>query len=296
MAARPYRLSPDMVRDRDRTGVTRTGGWLAPALALLAPLLAVACAPAGPPRLAEQGPTIVSLNPCLDAILVEVAAPQQLLALSHYSRDPGSSSIPPDIAARFAVTGGTAEEVIALAPDLVLASSFLPQPTRSALERAGLTVETFGSPTTVDESIAQVRAVARLAERGPEGEALVQEMRRAAEPVADARPVPTLLWQPGGIVPGEATLVAELLRAKSYANHAAAMGLGQADFAALETVLADPPELLLVAGDSAAQRHPLLARLEATQVELLDPRLLFCGGRSVVGLGTRLETLRAKLP
>ncbi|SHN60681.1 iron complex transport system substrate-binding protein [Erythrobacter sanguineus] len=305
MAARPYRLSLDMLWDRDRTGVTRTGGWLAPMLALLAAACALtSCAPAapstapspGPPRDAAQGPVIISLNPCLDAILAEVAAPDQVLALSHYSRDPRSSSIPAATAARFGVTGGTAEEVIALAPDLVLASSFIAPTTRSALERAGIRVETFGSPTTVDESIAQVRKAARLMHRGPEGEALVQEMRRAAEPVADARPVSTLLWQPGGIVPGEATLVAQMLRAKSFANHAAAMGLGQADFVALETVLADPPELLLVAGDSAAQRHPLLARLEDTRVEMLDPRLLFCGGRSVVGLGMRLETLRARLP
>lgn len=258
-------------------------------------LLLAACAPAGPSRGAGEGPTIVSLNPCLDAILTEVAAPSQVLALSHYSRDPGSSSIPRSIAARYRVTGGTAEEIIALDPDLVLASSFLPQPTRSALERAGLRVETFGSPTTVAASIAQVRAVARLAERGPEGEALVSQMASASRPLAEARPIPTLLWQPGEIVPGNATLVAEMLRAKGFANHADAMGLEQADFAALETVLANPPELLLVAGGSAGQNHPLLAQLEQTRVEPLDPRLLYCGGPTISALGVRLETLRATL-
>jgi iron complex transport system substrate-binding protein len=61
-------------------------------------------------------------------------------------------------------------------------------------------------------------------------------------------------------------------------------------------VLADPPELLLVAGDNAGQRHPLLAGLTKTQVEPLDPRLLFCGGRTVVGLSARLDQIRAKLP
>ena len=258
-------------------------------------LLVAACAPEGPSRGADEGPTIVSLNPCIDAILTEVAAPSQVLALSHYSRDPGSSSIPESIAARYRVTGGTAEEIIALAPDLVLASIFLPQPTRSALERAGLRVETFGSPTTVAASIAQVRAVARLVERGPEGEALVSQMVTASRPLADTRPIPTLLWQPGEIVPGNATLVAEMLRAKGFANHADAMGLEQADFAALETVLADPPELLLVAGGSAGQGHPLLAQLEQTRVERLDPRLLYCGGPTITALGVRLATLRATL-
>lgn len=262
-------------------------------------LLAAACAPAdtagGASGGRSDGHSIVSLNPCLDAILVEVAAPDQVLALSHYSRDPGSSSIPQDIAAGYSVTGGTAEEVIGLAPDLVLASIYLPQPTRSALERAGLRVETFGSPTTIAESIAQVRRVAKLAGGEPEGARLVRDMKRAAEPASGVRPVSTLLWQPGEIVPGDATLVAEILRAKGFANHAAAMGLGQADFAALETVLADPPALLLVAGDSAGQRHPLLAGLTVTQVEPLDPRLLYCGGRTIVGLGMRLDAIRAEL-
>lgn len=257
-------------------------------------LLATGCAPAGSEGAAE-GPTIVSLNPCLDAILVEVAEPGQVLALSHYSRDPGSSSIPRDVAARFAVTGGTAEEVIALAPDLVLASSFLPQPTRTALERAGLKVETFGSPTSLAASTAQVRDVARLAGGVDKGEALVAAMERAAAPVPPGDPVDTLLWQPGEIVAGEATLVAELLRAKGFASHAAAMGLGQADFVALETVLARPPALLLVAGDSAGQRHPLLRQLSGTRVEPLAPNLLFCGGPTVIALGNRLDGLRAEL-
>lgn len=277
-----------MARDRHRTWGKRGAGAMLAAVLLLA-----ACAPAASGEAAD-GPTIVSLNPCLDAIAVEVA-PRQVLALSHYSRDPGSSSIPPAVAARYAVTGGSAEEVIALAPDLVLASSFLPEPTRAALERAGLRVETFGSPTSVAASTAQVREVARLAGRAAEGEALVAAMERAAVPAPDAARVDTLLWQPGEIVAGEATLVAELLRAKGFASHAAAMGLGQADFVALETVLARPPELLLVAGDSAGQRHPLLGELSGTRVAPLAPNLLFCGGPTVIALGERLDGLRAEL-
>ncbi|HCH95383.1 MAG TPA: iron ABC transporter substrate-binding protein, partial [Erythrobacter sp.] len=57
-------------------------------------MLLAACAGGGagaPPP--ERGPTIVSLNPCTDAILAEVAAPGQLLAISHYSKDPRASSM-----------------------------------------------------------------------------------------------------------------------------------------------------------------------------------------------------------
>ena len=120
-------------------------------------------------------------------------------------------------------------------------------------------------------------------------------MQQERAPADAARPIATLLWQPGEIVAGEATLVAEMLRAHGFASHAATLGYGQADFVPLETVLARPPELLLVAGDSAGQRHPLLARLETTRVEPLPPRLLFCGGPTVVSLGQRLAAVRAAL-
>lgn len=279
-----------MARDRITRGFrSRCGAVL---LAGLVPATA-ACAPAVPAAEADTAlPTIVSLNPCLDAILVAIAPPDQVLALSHYSRDPGSSSIPVRVAARYGVTGGTAEEVIAARPDLVLASIYLPQPTRSALERAGLRVATFGSPTSVAESIAQVREVARLAGRAAEGEALAARIAPPSEP--PGVPIDTLLWQPGEIVAGEATLIAELLREQGFSSAAARRGLGQADRVSLESVLADPPQVLLVAGDAAGQRHPLLgAPLKGTHIAPFDPSLIYCGGPTIARARARLKAIRA---
>lgn len=279
-----------MARDRITTGRRgRCGG------ALLLALVLAACAPAAPvPATDSAQPTIVSLNPCLDAILVEIAPPAQVLALSHYSRDPASSSIPLETAARYGVTGGTAEEVIAARPDLVLASIFLPQPTRNALERAGLRVETFGSPTSIAESAEQVRQVARLAGRGDAGEALAA--RIAAPPLPPpGPPIDALLWQPGEIVAGEQTLVAELLREAGFASDAARRGLAQADRVSLESVLADPPQVLLVAGDAAGQRHPVLAgQLKATRIAAFDPSLIYCGGPTIPRARARLAEIRTQ--
>ena len=261
--------------------------------ALLAGLcLAAACAPAARQKGADPAhPTIVSLNPCLDAILVAVAPPSQVLALSHYSRDPSSSSIPAGIAARYGVTGGTAEEVIAAQPDLVLASIYLPQPTRSALERAGLKVATFGSPTSVAESAAQVREVAALAGRKAEGDTLAA--RIAAPPSRPQGAIAALLWQPGEIVAGEQTLIAELLREEGFASHAAKRGLKQADAVHLEDILADPPSVLLVAGDAAGQRHPLVKdAFKHMLVAQFDPSLIYCGGPTIPKARTRLREIR----
>jgi iron complex transport system substrate-binding protein len=261
--------------------------------------LTAACAPAAsdnaPPKdgSPDDLPTFVSLNPCLDAILVDIAAPGQIAALSHYSRDPGSSSLSPGLADRFKVTGGTAEEVLALQPDIVLASSFIAPATRAALERVGLRVETFGSPATAEQSAAQVRRMAQLAGRADQGESLVQEML-APPPRPPADPVSVLLWQPGQIVAGEMTLVAEHLRWAGFVSHSQTMGLDQADYVSLETLLADPPDVLLIAGDQPGQRHPLLDNLKGTLIAGFAPDLLYCGGPVIARARARLMDVRAQ--
>lgn len=266
------------------------------ALCVCAALALAACGTTPPKRAAGDAPTFVSLNPCLDAILVEVAEPDQVLALSHYSRDPASSSMDVERAAQFGVTGGTAEEVIALRPDMVLASSFIDPATRSALERAGMRVETFGSPASVEESLTQVREIAAVVGREQAGEAIANRIAarlpNAQDPAPEPYTVHGLLWQPGEIVAGEASLVWELMAASGLASHASAIGLDQADHVTLEQLVADPPDLLLIAGDARGQEHPLLDRLTTTRVERFEPQLFYCGGPSIEAAWKRLEQIR----
>ena len=244
-----------------------------------------------PPR---EAPRVVSLNPCLDAILVEIAAPEQILSLSHYSGDRDSSSIAPEVAARFATNGGTVEEVLALNPDLVLASTFIAPNTRNALQRLGVRMATFDSPATIADSKAQIRQIGELLGQERKSERLVRDIDQAWIE-RDQPAITTLLWQPGQIVPGEATLVSEMLARNGFVSHSKALGLKQADHVSLEALLANPPELALVAGNSRGQRHPLLRNLESTQVKVLEPRLLYCGGRTIVDLQQRLDEIRVDM-
>ncbi len=143
----------------------RTGAKGAGMAALL---LAAACAPGAPSGGGRGGVSeggaqatlrIVSLNPCVDAILAEIA-PDQLVAVSHYSHDPASTSLDLALARRFAATSGTAEEVAALAPDLVVAGTFLPPATEQALVGMGFRVIKVGSIASIAEAQAQVRDLA----------------------------------------------------------------------------------------------------------------------------------------
>ena len=273
---------------------------LAPLLALaLAACTAAPAQEAGPPQFA---PTVVSLNPCTDAILAEVAEPQQILAISAYSHDPAASSMDLATARRFRAVSGTVEEVLALHPDLVVGSTFTPPATAQAMARLGMRFEQFGMAGTVEESEAQVRRLAALAAHPERGEALIARMRAALDanraPAGEA--VSALVWQSGGIVPGEGTLIADLLRRTGFANAATARGLGQADILPLEQVLADPPRLILAASHGAGNEdrmlaHPALAKLHDTRRAVLDPSLLWCGGPTIIRAAERLGAVRRSI-
>lgn len=269
------------------------------ALAVAAALGLASCAPTATHEGQRPAkPAFVSLNPCTDAILVEVADPSQVLALSHYSMDPASSSIPAEVASKFAATGGAVEEIAALDPDLVLAASFISPATRNALDRLGFRTETFGIASDEQGSFEQIRRIAALAGHPERGEALIGriESALAANRAREGEPsVSTVLWQPGDIVPGEQALVSGLMRNAGLSSHSSAIGMGQADYLSLEQMLASPPQLLLVAGDSRAQHHPALKQLENTRVETLDPSLLYCGGPTIIRAAERLGAIRRSM-
>jgi len=248
-------------------------------------------------------PTIVSLNPCSDAVLAEVTQPGQLLAISHFSQSAASSSMDLAKAARFRAVSGSAEEVLALDPDVVVADPFLAPATRAALERSGITVTSLPIARTVEESRAQVLALARLAGDENAGVWLNAQvdaaLARAAAPRINA-PIPAVVWQAGGIVPGRDTLIADLLARTGFTLSSAAQGMGQADHLPLEALLADPPHVLLVASDglareNAALAHPALDRLAGTHKAQLDPSLLWCGGPTIIRAAQRLSQVRKSL-
>ncbi|MDE1468025.1 ABC transporter substrate-binding protein [Aurantiacibacter sp. D1-12] len=238
-------------------------------------------------------PTIVSLNPCADAILHEVAAPGQLLAVSHYSHDPGATSMRIGDAFAYPPTGGTVEEILAFDPDVVVADTFLAPATRSALQAAGVEIVTVGMVTSLEDSLAQIELLSSLSQEPERGESLAQDIQAAWVTHTSEGPViSTLLWQEGGIVAGEGSLAFALLEQSGFDSHSAARGLGQGTYLPLEQVLADPPELILASGDERMLSHPVLEQLDGVRYDTFDSALLYCGGPTIPRALERLAEIR----
>jgi len=233
----------------------------------------------------------MSLNPCIDAILVRVADPAQILSISHYSHDPRATSIPLDVARRFPANSETAEEVIALRPDLVLLGSHVAPATQRAIAGVGIRIEKADVPATIEQSRQQVLAVARAVGHEARGRALLAQIDAAlarAAPGDGAKPIPALIRMGGGLVPGQGTLADELLARTGFRNASAGYGLAMWDILPLEPLIAAPPRLLLT--QRADTR--LFAKVPGLRVADFPDRLLQCAGPNLIDAARRLATIR----
>ncbi|MGL6043777.1 MAG: ABC transporter substrate-binding protein [Sandaracinobacteroides sp.] len=248
----------------------------------LAALVLAAPASARPAR-------IVSMNPCIDSVLVRVAKREQVVAISHWSHDPAGTSLPLAIARRFPAHGGTAEEVIALRPDLVLLTPYTPLATRAALARLRVPVLSVGVPASIAESLAQVQSIAGAVGQGPEGAALVAEIEAGLAESRRAGGRPALMRMASGFVPGPGSLSEALMAHAGLLSLSARYGLKGAGNLGLEPLVLNPPQLLIT--DRPEALHPVVARL-SLQVEAFDRRLLNCGGPSLLPAANRLAAIR----
>jgi len=268
--------------------------------------MTVGCSVApGPPAPVSTGrpQRIVSLNPCLDVILVRVADRAQIAALSHYARQDYGSTIA-DIARTLPFTHETAEEVIALRPDLVMTGRFSSLAMRNALDRLTIPTALFDVPETVAASLQQVQKVARLVGHPGRGEALVADVEAplaAAAPASGTRPVSALVHMPSGLASGPGTLMDEMMTRIGLTNAASRYGLQRTMNVPLEMVVADPPDILLSGeaypgAPSRAERvmqHPALARVAGDMQRAVFPeRLLFCGGPVLIQTAAALSRAR----
>ncbi len=256
------------------------------------------------PAIAAGAPRrIVSLNNCLDAQVVHLADRGQIAALSHYAREPEGSTIA-DLARTLPFTWETAEEVIALKPDLVLTSQHSSLATRNALKRLGIRTELFAVPNAVEESFAQIDRIAGLVGRPQRGAALkarIEAALAAAAPPQGARPIRAVIYQPNGFAAGKGTLMDEMMTRCGFENVAGHYGLGKWGNIPLERLLADPPEVLLRGEPAPGARswadrvmtHPALKRVSHRMTRAsLPERLLYCGGPVLIQTAAALAAAR----
>jgi iron complex transport system substrate-binding protein len=247
--------------------------------------LAVAAAPA--PGFSAPA-RVVSMHLCGDQLALALADRAQIVSLSWHATDADQSYLAAK-AEGLPQNYGTAEEVMALRPDLVLAGAFPGRETVALLRRLGVNVLTLELPRFFDDIARQTREVAAALGHPARGAALVAEME--AKLAATSRAVSGLpaasaiLYQPGGITMGRGFLEDELLRRAGLDNVATRLGIVGQGTISLERLVAAKPDLIvfgveLNAPPSLSTRlfeHPIIARAVQARRVTLPPILWTCG-------------------
>ncbi|MDP2802318.1 MAG: ABC transporter substrate-binding protein [Phreatobacter sp.] len=264
------------------------------AAAVIAGGFAIAATPAG-----AMPQRVVSLNLCADQLLLALADRSQIAALSALARDPGASAAA-ETAEGLPQTRGTAEEALALAPDLVFLGPLDRLGTGRVLAARGVRVERLALPASLAEARALVRQTAALLGHPGRGEALARQLD--IPPPQEGRAPSALPYERRGYASGPQSILGELIGRAGFLHAGPGAGLG--GFVSLETVVARRPEVLIVgsgttgAGDQGAAllAHPALARLYPAERRILVPdALTVCPGPGFLAAVDRLRRARAVL-
>jgi iron complex transport system substrate-binding protein len=258
----------------------------APCIAFLIAILPGAASGASsPPK------RIISLNMCTDQLLLALADPEQIVGLSPYARDRGSSFMA-SAAARFPLLSGGAEEVLVLAPDLVVAGQFSRRATFEFLRAKETPLEEFGVARSIDDAKKAILRMGTLVGHPDRAAAMIARIDAAIERIRASAlrspsPPRVLAVSRRGWVSGRETLTASLLAAAGLANAAPELGFGADGFATLESIVAIRPDVILVTDiderpedqGQAFLLHPALQRLYPLQRRIVIPeRLTVCAG------------------
>jgi iron complex transport system substrate-binding protein len=246
-------------------------GLLAPSVSAAEP--AHAGGVAEPSAGAGKPAHILSLDLCTDQLLIELVERGRIAAVTHLAADPAVSAIP-DKARGIPITHGAAEDVLRYDPDLVLAGPFGVSATVNLLRRLGRNVVVVPLPQDLDGVRASVRAVAAAVGEGAKGEALIAELdRRLSGLAAPAGPPPTaVIYQIGGTVSGPGSLADAALAAAGFRNMSAAYRLTRGGQVPLESLIATPPDLLVLASNTEEYRTALADNLRHPIIRLLRQR------------------------
>lgn len=249
---------------------------------------------------------VVSINLCADQLLLALADREQIASLSFLVRD-RSLSFLSDRAGNLPVNEGRGEAILFSGGDLVLADFFGERNRTALLQRQGLEVLPVEPWQSLAQGREQVRTLARRLGHPERGEALVGEidaaLARAKGIVPGQRSI--LTFERRGWVPGSRSLFGEILRHMGFTLHQDALGLGGGGVARLESIVARPPDYMLMDEDagqavdngSALLVHPALAPIVPPERRLvLANRLSMCGGPSTpAAIDALAEEVRAKV-
>jgi iron complex transport system substrate-binding protein len=221
---------------------------------------------------ADAPQRIVSMNLCSDQLLLLLAERTRIASLSYLAADPGFSPVAAQTNGLH-LNHGQAEELLPLAPDLVLSGAFSATLATNLLERLGIEVLRLGVANSASDIYTQVGSVAARIGATPRAQHIVNTMQQdIAAYIAQLRAAlqgkSAVFFSSNGFTYGSHTLQDDFIISLGMHN-AAAQVQGPAQLS-LEALLLAEPDFLFINPPARLDKqlaHPLLqhAALAALQ-------------------------------
>jgi len=261
---------------------------------------------AQPPPIDDVPPQrIVSMNLCADQLMLLLADPEQIQALSHLSHETGASYFLKK-AQQYPTVNNLAEDILPYRPDLVIAGEFGGVATVNLLEKLAVRVEKLPLANGLDDLFANIRYMGDLLGHPQRAEAVIQDMQqRLADlpPPPEQRPI-AAVYDPNGYTVGKQTLRGEMIHRAGWQNAGDLLGISGYGVLSLESIVRLAPDALVESPytlgtwsrGEALSRHPALRKSAIKpHIITLPSRMTICGGPWTVDIIERLQQERLTL-
>ncbi|MFZ2869832.1 ABC transporter substrate-binding protein [Zavarzinia sp.] len=240
---------------------------------------------------ARAAPRVVSMNLCADELVLRLADREQIASVSFLAAERRISTAA-DLVGDIPLNHGMAEEVVRLAPDLVIAGRYTTRTTVGLLRDLDLPVLDLDVPATFEAVEDQIREVASALGHPARGEAMIAGMEAALAAIPPrSQPARALVLRPNGLTAGPGSLVDTLLTRAGFINIGRDPALQGYSGLPLEWVVSLRPDYLVLDTEPAPSpalahallHHPVLAHLPfELRVIGVPNRLWTCAGPAMV--------------
>ena len=236
------------------------------------------------------GLKVASLNLCTDELLLSLAAPQQIVSVTHLAHKPQETSLWRQ-ARRYPQNDGSLLSVVGRKPDLVVTMGGGARDRARIARRLGIRILDLPYPQGLADVEKAIATVANALGRPDAGRQWLS--RIAALKRTQPRRMPDTIWLGGGGRSVQATgLAADWMRLAGFRQRQLV-----GDRVSLEQLLVRPPAILLrsdyrsgqYSGEQRWLRHPLAKGTAKSQTIPTDGRAWTCMGPPMVDEVLRLR-------
>jgi iron complex transport system substrate-binding protein len=273
--------------------------------------LAILMAFIAPASNADDKPQrIASLNVCTDQLVLALAQRSRIASITFLAINLDTSYYHQK-ARGIPINYGTAEKILAINPDLIVAGSYTTPATTALLRKLGHRVELFAPGDSLKQMRSNIKRMASLLGEKQKGQRIIQNMdaRLASLSQTGQKPV-AVIFRANGFTMGRHSLINDILTIAGFRHLSAEMSMDRAGFLPLEKMIAADPALIIFGQykpehPSIAHQlleHPALGMLLASRVNgkirdlvIIPSNLWNCGGPFIVEAVEKLARKRKTL-